>query len=175
MQGIRASIRLLMKKYALSKRSISSAMPFGYSTLRAFSLIRHIGHLLFAASTLIAAECVAGGTLGTEDLENLLRQQPTAYEALKSTIILSDSAYAKTRLGPQIKALGGARVGPYIIEGTLKQSHKKIDVVLCTRAEFLSSNGKPLPLDRIEEAVRIDETLTSIVLREPSQDKLPCP
>ncbi len=111
---------------------------------------------------------LAGGTLDTNELRPLLQQQSGVYEALTSSLNLAETAYAEVRLGSYFLHLGGARVGPYTIKATLKQSRKDIEVVLCTRARFLAHDGSELPSPGSENAARIDERLVAVMLRETS-------
>jgi len=131
--------------------------------------------LLFLLSTIAGGPCLAGGTLGTDELKPLMQQQPDVYEALSSSLRLADSAFAETRLGPRFKHLGGARAGPYTIKAALKQSRKEVDVVLCTKVRYLDRDGSELPQGKAEEAARIDEKLSAVMLREPSSSRPECP
>lgn len=125
------------------------------------------GFLLLSLA-LSASPGLAGGTLGTEELRPLLQQQPGVHEALTSSMNLAETAYAEVRLGSHFAHLGGARVGPYTIKATVRQSRKDIEVVLCTKARFLSRDGAELPTPGAENATRIDERLVTVILREPS-------
>lgn len=85
-----------------------------------------------------------------------------------SSLVLSDSAFAEIRLGSHFIYLGGARVGPYTIRATLKQSQREVEIVLCTKARFLDDQGSELPGDKRMQATRIDEKLIIVMLKEPS-------
>jgi len=125
--------------------------------------------LLPFAALLVPGLSLAGGTLGTVELDSLLAQRPALRDFLRSTLRLSDSAFAEVRLGSHFTHLGGARLGPYTISATSLQGGKPIEVVLCTTARFLDRNGKDLPENRIEEATATRETLTGVMLREEGQ------
>lgn len=132
---------------------------------------------LLLSLALSASPVVAGGTLGTDELGSLLQQQPGVHEALTSSLNLAETAYAEVRLGSHFVHLGGARVGPYTIKATLKQSLKDIEVILCTKARFLGHDGSELSAPGSENAARIDEQLVTVMLREPaaSAAKPGCP
>lgn len=85
-----------------------------------------------------------------------------------SSLVLSDSAFAEIRPGPHFVHLGGARVGPYTIRATLKQSRREVEVILCTKARFLDEQGFELLEDRRMQATRIEEKLMTVMLKEPS-------
>ena len=150
--------------WRIKSRSLGSA------PLRSFFIC-----LLPVVTGAVAGPCFAGATLGTNELEILLRQQPAVHEALESSIKLSETAYAETRLGPHFAHLGGARVGPYTVRGMLKQSHKEIELVLCTEADFIDAGGAKLTEAVFENAVRVEERLTAVVLRERSDPRPACP
>src|SRR5689334_5012823 len=82
---------------------------------------------------------IGGGSMGTDELLPLLRQQPEVYAAIQAGIELSDSAFAETRVGSHVEALGGARVGPYSVRGKVRGTGEPVEVVLCTHARFLDS------------------------------------
>ncbi len=123
---------------------------------------------LLLSLALSASPSLAGGTLDTGELRSLLQQQPGVHEALTSSLNLAETAHAEVRLGSHYVHLGGARVGPYTIKATLKQSRKDIEVVLCTQARFFSRDGAELPATGFENAARIEERLIAVVLGDPS-------
>lgn len=109
---------------------------------------------------------IAGGTLGTNELGRLMGQMPEVRDLLRSSLRLSESAYAEVRLGPDFINLSGTRTGPYTIDATSKKDGKHLLVVLCTSARFLDSKGRELPDARITEATSINEKLTGVMLRQ---------
>jgi hypothetical protein len=121
---------------------------------------------IFIAALIVPKLCVAGGTLGTDELGLLISQMPVVRDLLSSSVRLSDSAFAEVRLGPHFKNLSGARMGPYTIQATSKKDGSALIVVLCTKTRFLSSTGQELPEARIEEAASIEEKLTGVMLRQ---------
>jgi len=138
------------------------------TALGAVKMKHPLFYLLLVPVAFSAAPCLAGGTLGTEELKLLMLQQPIVHNALMSSLDLAESAFAEARLGSHFVHLGGARVGPYTIKATLKQSREEIEVILCTKARFLGRDGSELPEDRLESAERIAEKLVAVMLREPS-------
>lgn len=134
---------------------------------RSQKMKREIFRLLQVLLAISASQCFAGGTMNAEELKQLIGQKPAIGEALAYSFELSDSAYAEIRLGSHFKYLGGARVGPYTIQATLKTSHKRIFVILCTKARFLDDRGVELQPGKEEYAQGIDEKLISVVLVEP--------
>lgn len=112
---------------------------------------------------------IAGGTLGTDELRLLMGQMPEVRDFLRSSLRLSDSAFAEVRLGPDFINLSGARMGPYTIDAKSEKDGKPIVVVLCTRVRFLDSKGRELPETRIYQAASIEETLTGVMLRQEGQ------
>ncbi len=82
----------------------------------------------------------------------------------RSNLILSDSAYAQTRLGPRFVKLSAARIGPYIISAKSRITGRPLYLVLCTRVRFLDRRGRELGESDIEQAVKIEETLTGATL-----------
>jgi hypothetical protein len=109
---------------------------------------------------------IAGGTLSTVELGPLMGQMPEVRDFLRSSLRLSDSAYAEVRLGPDFINLSGARMGPYTIDAKSGKDGKLLVVVLCTKARFLDSKGHELPATRINQAASIAEKLTGVMLRQ---------
>jgi hypothetical protein len=112
----------------------------------------------------------AGGTLGTNELEVLMKQMPGVRDFLRSSLRFSDSAYAEGRLGPHFINLSGARTGPYTINATSVKDGAPIVIVLCTSTKFLDSKGRQLPETRITQAISIEEKLTGVMLRQGGDD-----
>lgn len=133
-------------------------------------MLRYSLNCILLLATLIRP-ALAGGTLGSEELDALLKQQPDVREFLTSTLKLSDSAYAEVRLGEHFKNLGGARIGPYTIQAKSLKDGRSIEVVLCTHTRFLDDNWKELPEDRIETASKIDEKLVAVLLQQPDEKR----
>lgn len=119
---------------------------------------------------------VAGGSLATDELDQLIGQMPLVRDFLRSTLTLSNSAYAEVRLGSHFKNLGGTRMGPYTVMAKSKSDGSPLVVVLCTKARFLSKSGKELPDKRIEEAASVQEKLTGVLLLQEghSEGRPPC-
>lgn len=113
--------------------------------------------------------CKAGGTLGTEELDGLISQKPEIRDFLRSSVRLSNSAYAEVRLGSHFKHLGGARMGPYTIGAKSLKEYRPFLVVLCTKSRFLDRKGNALPEDRMTEATSMDEKLTAVMLRQENE------
>lgn len=131
--------------------------------------------LLAVAAITIPAPSIAGGTLGTNELTTLLRQQPVVYEALLASFTLSESAFAEVRFGDSYPGLTGERAGPYKISAKNKSTKKTIDVILCTKYEFIGSDGRSLSEKNQDRAESINETLTAVMLHEPSNNGPLCP
>lgn len=138
--------------------------------------MRLITILILLVALIVPKLSIAGGTLGTDELDSLMGQMPGVRDFLRSSLHLSESAYAEIRLGPAFKKLSGARMGPYTIEAKSEKDGKALVVVLCTRARFLDSKGRELPETRIEQAVSIDEKLTGVMLRQQGDvaERPPC-
>ena len=104
--------------------------------------MKRVAFYFACASATTARLCNAGGTLSSAEIVPLLQQQPAVYEALLDGFTLRDSAFAENRLAYYFDNLGGARLGPYEIEATSKNSQKKMTVVICTKATFHYSQAK---------------------------------
>lgn len=115
----------------------------------------------------------AGGSLGTDELLPLLAQKPEIRDAILSSLVLSDSAFGEVRLGSDFTHLGGERLGPYTIRAKVKQSGKPIQIVLCTTRQFLSQSGRPLSENDMFDAVRVDEKLDFVMLRDAGAQSRP--
>ena len=122
---------------------------------------------LIAAGCLAAADvAVAGGTISLDELEPLLRQKPEIQAFLMSSLEMDRTAMAAVRLGSHFKALGGTRVGPYLIQARPKTpgNSRVLEVVLCTDARFFDESEKETEDEA--NAVRLVEKLTVVMLRE---------
>ena len=119
----------------------------------------------------------AGGTVGLDEVDRLLRQRPNLRSFLMSSLQLENTVMAAVRLGPHFEHLGGARVGPYLVEGRAKGSKdgEPLEIVLCTHVQFLDAEGKVAAEET--EATHVEEQLTVVMLREAhSKPALPsCP
>jgi hypothetical protein len=118
------------------------------------------------ACVLIPSVCAGAGTVGLADIEPLLRQKPQITTFLMSSLDMGATVMAAVRFGAHVKHLGGARMGPYIIQARPKTSKdaSPIEVVLCTDARFIDASGR-VTEDEMN-AVRLEETLTVVLLRE---------
>jgi Ran GTPase-activating protein (RanGAP) involved in mRNA processing and transport len=123
---------------------------------------------LWVLLTCMLVPCVstAGGTVGLADVEALLRQRPALRHFLMSSLELENTVMAAVRLGPHFEHLGGARIGPYLLQGKPKGSKngEPLEVVLCTQSRFLDGAGKPAADET--KAAGVEEQLTVVMLRE---------
>ena len=121
----------------------------------------------------------AGGSVGFEQVEPLLREQPATYRWLASTLRFPDSAFAEVRFAPYFRKLGGGRMGPYNFTAqTRDRAHPgRVEIVVCTTSQFVDAKDHPVRGDRIFLAARVIEHLSSIVVRDESQSPVPvlCP
>jgi hypothetical protein len=124
--------------------------------------------LLGIAGLVTADLCAAGGTVEFKVVDQLLRQQPITYSWLSSSLVLPDAAFAEVRFGPHFKHLSGGRMGPYTFMAKPRASGStgEIEVIVCTDVRFLDKSGKQLPDSEIGDAVRLEETLASIQMRD---------
>jgi hypothetical protein len=122
--------------------------------------------VLLVGGLVVPIASSAGGTVGLHDVDPLLRQRPALRDFLISSLDLESTVMAAVRLGPHFEHLGGARVGPYMLEGRPKGSKggDPLEIVLCTHVRFLDAAGK-VPLDETK-ATRIDEQLAVVMIRE---------
>jgi hypothetical protein len=122
---------------------------------------------------------LAGGTVGFEQVEPLLREQPATYRWLASTLRFPDSAFAQVRFAPYFRKLGGGRMGPYSFTAQPRDSARagQVEVVVCTTSQFVDAAGHTLQGDRIFSASQVIEHLSSIVVRDESPSSVPaeCP
>lgn len=109
---------------------------------------------------------IAGGTVGLDDIEPLLRQKPALREFVRSAFDLDATVMAAIRFGPQFEHLSGGRMGPYMVEARPRGSlgRPPIELVLCTEARFLDEHGRVVQSEMT--AHRVEETLTAVMLRE---------
>lgn len=135
-----------------------------------FRLLKFLSTLLLSVS---ATSSFAGGSLGTDELLPLLAQKPEIRDAVLSSLVLLDSAFGEVRLGSHFTYLGGERLGPYTIRAKVQQSGKPIQLVLCTTSQFLSQSGRPLSEDDMFDAVRVEEKLDFVMLRDAGAQSRP--
>ena len=123
---------------------------------------------VFPLGLLCAPFARAGGTVGFEEVESILKQKPEVFATLKAEYSLPDSAFAEVRLGPHFKHLSGARTGPYtfLAQKRGQKGTAKTQVLVCTDVQFISSAGRPLAWPTREQATGIRETLASISFHE---------
>jgi hypothetical protein len=131
--------------------------------------------MLLAVGMSVPPISFAGGTLGTAELTPLLRQQPLLYEALLASFSLSESAFAEIRFGDSFPNLAGERAGPYTIRAKSKAGKNAIQIILCTKYEFIGSAGLPLSEEDETDAVSVKETLTHVMLQDPNASYPSCP
>jgi hypothetical protein len=129
---------------------------------------RFLGILGLAAPGL----CSAGASVEFSVVDQLIRQQPAIHDWLSSTLVLPDTAFAEVRFGPHFKHLGGGRMGPYtfVAKPMASRAASGIEVIICTNARFLDKSGKQLPDSNIEDAVRLEEKLASVQVRDRRAD-----
>ncbi len=120
---------------------------------------------LLLACLLVPGVCLGGGTVSPSEIDSLLRQKPSVRNFLMSSLDMDDTVMAALRFGHHTK-LGGARMGPYMIQARPKASKDALplEVVLCTDARFFDASGQ-VTEDEIN-AVRLEEKLTVVILRE---------
>lgn len=125
-----------------------------------------------------AGLCHAGGSVDFDVVDRLLRSQPVTHQWLSSTLEFPEIADAEIRFGNHFTHLGGARMGPYTFRAKTKATATpgEIDVLVCTSAEFHGKSGKKMK-DNIEQAVRIEERLAAVLVRDAHNDgeALACP
>jgi hypothetical protein len=90
--------------------------------------------ILSLALVLAPVLCVAGGTVGLNEIDPLLREKPAIRAFLLSSLNLDDTVMAAVRFGPHFEHLGGARMGPYLLQGRPKgpKDGTPLEIVLCT-------------------------------------------
>ena len=129
---------------------------------------RRIRLFLGVVGLVASGLCSAGGSVEFKVIEQLIRQQPTMYSWLSSSLVLPDTAFAEVRFGSHFKHLGGGRMGPYtfMAKPRASSSTSEIEVIVCTDVRFLDKSGKQLPDSKIEDAVRLEEKLASVQVRD---------
>jgi hypothetical protein len=110
--------------------------------------------------------CLGAGTVSLAEIDPLLQQKTQIRTFLMSSLDMDSTAMAAVRLGSHVKYLGGARMGPYIVQARPKapKGAAPLEVVLCTEARFFDASGKMT--DDEMKAVRLEEKLTLVMLRE---------
>jgi len=110
--------------------------------------------------------CAGAGTVSFSEIDPLLAQKPHIRMFLLSTLDMDGTVMAAVRFGSHFKYLGGARMGPYIIQARPKtpKNANPIEVVLCTDARFLDASGKVTQDEA--NAAHLAETLTVVMLRD---------
>lgn len=126
----------------------------------------------------------AGGSVGVEDIENLLKQKPQIKEFIDKNFDIS-SGFAEVRFSSNFVHLGGARMGPYeviVVPKGQKMPPNEEDIqvliTICTAHKFLDAKGKVISekTDDIFVASNVRETVTQVLIREWKDDKMPnCP
>ena len=121
--------------------------------------------LLLSACVFVPGVCLGGGTVSLAEIDSLLRQKPSLRNFLMSSLDVDDTVMAALRFGPHTK-LGGARMGPYMIQARPKtpKNASPLEVVLCTDARFFDASGRVTEDET--NAVRLEEKLTFVILRE---------
>jgi len=120
---------------------------------------------LLLVCVFVPGVCLGGGTVSLAEIDSLLRQKPSVRNFLMSSLDMDDTVMAALRFGPHTK-LGGARMGPYMIQARPKipKDASPLEVVICTDALFFDASGRATE-DEIN-AVRLEEKLTAVILRE---------
>ena len=124
-----------------------------------------IRSLLLLTCVFVPGVCLGGGTVSLSEIDSLLRQKPSVRNFLMSSLDMDDTVMAALRFGPHTK-LGGARMGPYMIQARPKtpKDASLLEVVLCTDARFFDASGRATEDET--NAARFDEKLTAVILRE---------
>ncbi|MBS1169794.1 MAG: hypothetical protein H6R01_712 [Burkholderiaceae bacterium] len=135
-------------------------------------MIRSCRTLFPFLAVFVAGLSHAGGSVAFEDVESLLRAQPVTQQWLASTLVLPETADAEIRFGNQFVHLGGARMGPYTFRAKVKGAAKpaEIDVTVCTAATFLDKSGKKVTKSVEKTAVKVEEKLTAVLVRDARDD-----
>src|ERR1043165_7957035 len=128
------------------------------------SLRLPVGALL----TLMLAPAWAGGSLETDELTPLLRQRSKEIAAIKAEYELSDAAFADIRFGNHFTHLDGARAGPYVVRLHRRAAAEPRERALriCTKIRYFDPQGRQLSEPKMFDAVRFQETITMILLRD---------
>ncbi|MEJ6578660.1 MAG: hypothetical protein QNL33_15015 [Akkermansiaceae bacterium] len=104
------------------------------------------------------------GSVDLVDLGQVFQTNPLLAKSLNASLTLEPVGDA-TRLGPQVGDLGGARIGPYEFEATLRDQvvqSASVLVTLHTDVKFLDAGGRVLLFDDIKPetvGLKISETL----------------
>ena len=90
------------------------------------------------------------------------------YGWLSSSLVFPGTAFAEVRFGSHFKHLSGERMGPYtfVAKPTAPSAGSEIEIIVCTDVRFLDKSGEHLPGSRIEDAVRLEEKLASVQVRD---------
>lgn len=125
-----------------------------------------IRFVIAVACIAIPAVSIGGGTVSLAEIDPLLRQKPLIRAFLISSLDMDATVMAAVRFGSHVKGLGGARMGPYIIQARPKtpKDASPLEVVLCTDARFFDASGKTTQDET--SAVRFEEKLNLVMLRE---------
>ena len=136
------------------------------SFVRGVNVARAIRFFIVLAGVLLPCDCVGGGTVSLAEIDPLLRQKPEVRTFLMSALDMDSTVMAAVRFGSHVQHLGGAHMGPYMIQARPRtpKDALRIEVVLCTDARFFDASGK-LVQDEMD-AVRLEEKLTVVMLRE---------
>jgi len=140
--------------------------------------------LIFLVLFIFPVYAYAGGSVGVEDIETLLKQKPQIKEFINKNLDIS-SGYAEVRFSVDFVHLGGASMGPYdfivVPKGQkTRPNYEDIQVLLtiCTSHKFLDAKGKVIPekTGNIFVASTVHETVTAVLIREWKDNKMPnCP
>ncbi len=122
--------------------------------------------LIVLACVMLPSVCIGGGTVSLAEIDSLLRQKPLVRNFLMSSLDMDSTVMAAVRFGSHVKYLGGAHMGPYMIQSRPKtpKDAAPLEVVLCADARFFDASGQ-VTEDEIN-AVRLEEKLTVVMLRE---------
>lgn len=119
----------------------------------------------------LCIQCHAGGSVSVEQIQKVLKTQPALAKHLNATLKFADGGGA-TRLGRHWPLLGGARIAPYTIEVTTKDSDQtRLELTVYCVQIYYDEDDKILPLKDgeitdaiIKKAARIVEKVTSVSL-----------
>jgi Ran GTPase-activating protein (RanGAP) involved in mRNA processing and transport len=129
-------------------------------------MARVIRFFIVLAYVMLPGVCIGGGTVSLAEIDSLLQQKPPVRNFLMSSLDMNSTVMAAVRFGSHANYLGGARMGPYIIQARPKSPRdaSPLEVVLCTDARFFDASGS-VTEDEMN-AVRLEEKLTVVMLRE---------
>src|SRR5262249_59488730 len=101
------------------------------SFVRGVSVARAIRFFIVLAGVLLPRDCVGGGTVSL-----LLRQKPEVRTFLMSALDMDNTVMAAVRFGSHVQHLGGAHMGPYMIQARPRTPKGALGIegVLCTDA-----------------------------------------